>query len=143
VVQDIADVASFIRNPAGFWSSAEDGFGMLGLGGGGSNAVTAAARTEAACLALVTTPLHDDARRALASFSGSLLGVFSRDDELADGEHVAKLREDAPHGEFVIYGGVGHDFLDDYADPYDFSVARDAIDRIAGFYEKHLPPAPA
>jgi dienelactone hydrolase len=116
---------------------------VLGIGAGGNHAVRAAAASGAACLALVTTPLDDGARRDLAAYPGGLFGVFGREDELADADHVAQLRDDAPQGEFVIYGGVGHDFLDDYADPYDFSIARDAIDRIAAFFEKHLPPAPA
>lgn len=142
VRRDVTDIVSFIGNPAGFWSSAERGFGVLGLGAAGDAAVRAAVECGATCLGLVTTRLDDTAMTLLGSYAGSVLGLFGREDGVADADHVAALRDQAPHGEFVIYGGVGFDFLDDSGDPYDFGVARDAIDRLAGFYEKHLPPAP-
>jgi carboxymethylenebutenolidase len=141
--RDIADIVDFIENPAGFWSSGEHGFGLLGLGWGGDAVVETAVREGAVCVGLVTTSLDEASLDTLAGYTGGVLGVFGREDGDATPEAVAELRRRVPHGEFVIYGGVGTEFLDDYALSYDFEVARDAIDRLAGFFEKHLPQAPS
>ncbi len=143
VARDLGGIVAYVCNPAGFWSSAEAGFGVLGLGSGGSFAVTAAAASGAACVALVTTPLDDDTVVALGGFTGGVLGLFGRGDEVVGVDRVADYHEAAPHGEFVLYGDAGHELLDDYVDGYDVATAMDALDRLAVFYTKHLPPAPA
>jgi carboxymethylenebutenolidase len=140
--RDLNDFASFIANPAGFWSSAEHGFGVLGIGRGGRAAVRMAARTGAAALALVYAPI-DGEEETLASFAGGVLGIYGRSDDVVAADTVAAVRTSAPHAEVVVYGDVGHDFLDDYGDTYDREAASDAVERLSGFFEKVLPPAPA
>ncbi len=135
----IDDVVRVVTNQAGFWSSAERGFGLLGLGPGGRHAVLAAERGVGSALGLLGAALGviDD-----ASVTQPLLAVHGRDDERAPVDEVMAFRDRAPHGEFVLYEGVGRDFYDDYLDAYHPGAAADALERLVAFFEKELPPAP-
>lgn len=137
IARDIADVVGYIVNPAGFWSNAEDGFAVLGLGEGGPHAV-AAARADHAPLILAGAALD------LAELAGTavpVLGLYGREDELVTVDTVMQARGVIPQAEWVLYEGVGHHFMDDYLAGFDLEAYRDAVERIAGFCEKHLPPA--
>lgn len=140
--RNLSDIQAFIQNPSGFWSSAEHGFGVLGLGSGGPAAATAAAATGAAALGLVTTPL-DGLGGVLTGYDGGVLGIFGREDDRVDTDEVAALRESVPQAELVIYAGVGGDFLDDSLETYDGEAAADALERLAEMFAKHLPSPPA
>ncbi len=139
---DLADVVAFIQNPSGFWSSAEHGFGVLGLGDGGLPAARTAVGRGAAALGLVATPPRSVAK-SLAGYDGAVLGLLGRDDDRGDTDALSALRDSVPQAELVIYSGVGADFLDDYLPSYDFDVAGDALERLAELFAKHLPPPPA
>lgn len=136
VVRDIAGVVRYVQNPAGFWSSAEDGFAVLGMGSGGPPAVATAADFEAA-LILAASPLPID---GLLDITTPILGLFGRDDEMVPLDAVMATRGELPHSEWVLYDRMGHDFLDDYLDGFDLEVLQDAVERIVGFCEKHLGP---
>ena len=143
VDRDLADVVGFVANRAGLWSSAEDGLGVFGIGTGGRAAIRTSVASGAAALALAYAPLDETDQVALRAFAGGLLGLYGRGDEVVPVETVSAVRNAAPHAEMVIYAGVGHDFLDDYGDTYDLEAAADAVERLTGFFEKRLPPAPA
>lgn len=128
-------VIDFIQNPAGFWSNAEDGLAVLGIGGGGPFAVEAARASDAA-LILAGSPLTAD---RLARVTGPILGLYGRDDPLVPVDDIMAARARVPHAEWVLYENVGHDFLDDYLDDFDSEAHKDAVQRIAEFCEKHLP----
>lgn len=140
--RDLSDFVSFVSNPAGFWSSAEDGFGVFGIGSGGRAAVRLAGGSRAAALALAYAPIEGE-EEALSTFTGAVLGLYGRADEVVPADVVTVVRKAAPHAEVVVYADVGHDFLDDYGDTYDFEAATDAVERLASFFEKRLPPPPA
>lgn len=133
--RDLSDIADFIANRAGFWSNAEQGFGILGLGSGGVAAAEAALDSGAA-LVLVASSLPTE---TLAQISTPILGIFGKDDEVSSIDAVMEARSAAPHAEWVLYEGVGHDFLDDYLDGFDAEAHQNAVERIAAFCEKHLP----
>ncbi len=137
VRRDLGDVVDYIVNPAGFWSSAEDGFAVLGLGSGGGHAVAAAIEYDAA-LVLAAADLDVE---ALGAVTGPVLGVYGREDEKVSVDDVMEARSVAPHAEWVLYDRLGHQFLDDYAEGFDLEAYADAMERIAGFCEKHLPAA--
>ncbi len=134
---DIEIVASFVTNPAGFWSSAEYGFGVLGLGAGGPHALRAVRDGAGAAICLAYSPLAAGVPVAVP-----LLGIYGRDDDVVPVDDVLAYRAVAPHGEFVIYEGVGHDFLDDSADGYAPGAAADALERMTEFFLKELPEGP-
>ncbi len=143
----LSDVAGFITNPSGFWSNAASGFGLLGFGSGGLHAAHALVDGMGEALSLVGSPLVErDGEPGLAALAPAiarpLLALYGREDEGAPVEDVLALRAVAPHGEFVLYDGVGSDFFDDYSEGYDAAAAADAIERLAGFFEKQLPAAP-
>ncbi|MGH9168630.1 MAG: dienelactone hydrolase family protein [Acidimicrobiia bacterium] len=46
-----------------------------------------------------------------------------------------------PHGEWVLYEGVGHDFLNDTRPGYDEGAADDVYQRLVSFFKVHLPAA--
>ena len=133
----VADVVRYVRNPAGFWSNAERGLALLGVGDGGSLAIDAATVTDSA-LILVASLLPADRAAALTA---PFLGLVGRDGEVVSAEDISAARAAAPHGEWVIYDGVGQYFLDDHRDGFDLNAYEDAVERIAAFCEKHLPIA--
>lgn len=137
---DAIDVVDFVANPAGYWSSAEHGFGLLGIGGGGPVAVElAASRGDVDGLALLYGELDDETTESLAKVSAPILGLYGKSDEVVSGEQRLAARDRAPHAEWVEYEGPGHDFLDDHLDDYDDVAAADSIERLVTFFEKNLP----
>ena len=138
VRRDIDDLVRYIGNPAGFWSSAEHGFAVLGIGAGGATAARVAAGSGAALILVSSTADVG----ALADVAGPVLGIAGKDDEATPADAVAEARRAAPHAEWVLYEGIGSGFFDDARDGFDWNAFNDAIERIIGFCGKHLPPAP-
>ena len=142
-VRDLLAIASFIRNPAGFFSNAERGAGMFVIGTGAEAGITAAAQIGPAAMA-VAYPVgiagENMLQRLGAVGTTPLLGLVGRDDDRVTLDDVAAARRVAPQSEWVVYDATGHDFLDDGQPDYERGTAMDAISRIAGFFEKHLPP---
>lgn len=142
---DIDAIVDFISNPAGFWSSAERGFGIVGFGVGGGSATAAAVRNNAAALALVSAPLIDDVDGSggtIEEFVGlvcPLIGIYGKADDAVPIADIMEARAAAPQAEWVLYDDVGADFIDDYLPSFDLGAHRDAIERLHGFFEKHLP----
>ena len=64
------------------------------------------------------------------------LAIYGKDDELA--ENWVQAQDQAPQVEWVLYGNVGHDLLDESSDSFDAAVAEDAVDRILVFLERNL-----
>ena len=139
--RDLADIVSYITNPAGYWSSAERGFGILGIGGGGPVAIRAAVAYSAAALALCYSPLRPEDVAHLLRYRGAALGLYGRGDELVPPEQPSEARQRVSRLQLVLYGDARHDFLDDYGATYDGSVAGDAVERLTEFFAAHLPAA--
>ena len=127
----------FIINPAGLWSNAEHGFGLLAFGDGSLTAVEHAASSPlVASLALVDPVIGDRAVALLGDVDVPILGTSGR--EVLDGVELA--REAAPHAEWVVYDGVGAQFWNINADEYDVGAAEDTTDRVLEFLPGTLPP---
>jgi carboxymethylenebutenolidase len=154
---DLGAIVEFIQNPAGFWSNAEQGFGMLAFGEGARFAVPFAARHPGTPLALVSTRLRAPAPEvdrdgnplpvpvyplaSIGSVVGPVFGASGRDDTTVPVDDVMELRRLAPHAEWALYEGVGEHFTDDSTDGYDDEATRDVFERLVSFFEKHLPVA--
>ena len=140
-VADLELIASFVSNPAGHWSSAEHGLGVLGLGVGGRHAAAASGLGDVLALAYadIREPEGGSILDVVSHLAVPLLGLYGRADERVPVADVLALREAAPHAELVLYDNVGHDFLDDHRQGYDHEAASDAIERLASFFSKHLP----
>ena len=151
--RDLDAIAGYIANPAGFWSNAELGFGILAFGEGARFAVPFAGRRPGSPLALISPRLNlpedagDDETvspalaypiAVIGDVLGPIFGASGRDDPTVPVEDVMRLRRAAPHAEWVIYDGVGSHFSDDFAHVYDAEAHRDVLERIVAFFEKHL-----
>jgi dienelactone hydrolase len=136
-IADIDHVVSFVRNPGAKWSSAREAFGVLVVGAGSRFGSALAMFEHVGAIGLVGAhPVPE-----FASAGVPVLALSGKDDEFVPQEAVRMLRDAGPHIEVVLYGGVGAEFLDDDLDGYDYTTAKDAIERLAEFFVEHLPGA--
>jgi dienelactone hydrolase len=133
--RDLDDVVRYVTNRAGFWSSAESGLGIMGIGAGGTHALGAALATDAVLVLASSLPSVE----LLENVTAPMLGIAGKDDDTVAIDDVMAARAVVPHAEWVLYDGVGNDFLDDYRSGFDLEAMQDAVERIAEFCEKHLP----
>jgi hypothetical protein len=142
---DLDGIVGFITNPAGFWSSAERGFGIMGCGLGGVAATLAAIRHRAAALALVSAPLLDGTGSGVVDvfpdLTCPLLGLYGKAESAVSIADIMEARAAAPQAEWVLYDSAGDGFMDDYLAEFDLGAHQDAIDRLARFFEKQLTAA--
>ena len=137
VRRDLTDVIRYIENPAGFWSSAEAGYAIMGIGAGGFHAVAAASHTGASLVLIASSPPE-----YLSMVTAPILGIFAKEDATVPIDDVMAARAAVPHAEWVLYDGVDGDFLDDHLEGFDYDAYQDAVERIAAFCDKNLPQAP-
>ena len=123
-----------------------DRIGVLGLEVGGRLAIIQAAhRPWVASAAVVYAPLTgDEARRyqiadMLDHIGRPLLGLYAADDELIAAESVDEAQSRNASGNWLLYEGVGHGFLNESDDNYDQASAEDAIVRLVDFFKATLP----
>ena len=123
----------------------EDRVGLLGTDVGGRFALIAAAtRDWARSLAVCSTPLTGDEERKhqVADYLDHLpvpvLGLYAAEDDLIDATTVDEAQRRNDHGQWLLYEGVGHGFLDIDGEDFDQSAADDAMARIFAFFEASL-----
>ena len=137
---DLVEAFSNVEASGTEWSDA-DRIGILAFGAGATAAFEAAARIDTlAAMALLYAPVSAD---QLAGTEVSILGLYGAEDELVPAADVRAAREAAGRGEFAFYGGVGHDFVDETRDGYDYASAEDAYGRIIGFFDSKVTTTPA
>lgn len=129
------------------WANAGQG-GILGLDVGGRFAIIAAAhRPWVGAVGVAYTPLTGDEEREhpvagmLTHLGAPLLGVYGDEDELIATDTVDEAQRRNPTGQWLLYQGAGHGFLDEDADAYDEVAASDAGARLARFFLGRLPEA--
>lgn len=144
---DLDEVHEFVMSDDVPWK-AGDKVGLLGLDVGGRFALLKAARARwVAAVAVAYTPLAGDDTRdlqvadSLGNLTVPVLGLYGAEDELIDTGSVDEAQGRNQHGQWLLYDGVGHGFLDPTADGYDESAAEDAISRLIAFLTDTLPPA--
>ena len=128
--------------------NAEDRVGMLGTDVGGRFAIIkAATRDWIRSLALCYTPLTGDEEREhqVAGYLDHLpvpvLGLYGAEDDLIDTSTVDEAQSRNEHGQWLLYDGMGHGFLDIDGDGFDQSAADDAFARLLAFFRGSLEPA--
>ena len=130
------DVAWNLSDEVGVLSS--DVGGRFGL-------IKAATREWVRSLVLCYTPLTGDEEREhqVADYLDHLpvpvLGLYGVDDVLIDSSTVDEAQRRNDHGQWLLYEGVGHGFLDIDGERFDQSAADDAMARIVAFFEATLP----
>lgn len=146
-VTDLDEVHEFLVSDDVDWAHAE-AVGMLGIDVGGRFALTMAAhRPWVRSVAVAYTPLTGDEEREIqvANLLGHLgvpvLGLYGADDDLIDRDSVDEAQRRNDSGQWLLYEGAGHGFLDIGADTYEADAAADAESRLIQFFGETLPPA--
>lgn len=144
---DLDEVHEFLASDDVTWTSA-DAVGMLGLDVGGRFALAMAARRRwVRALAVCYTPLTGDEEREvtvadlLESLSIPVLGLYGAEDELIDPQTVDGAQRRNATGQWLLYEGAGHGFLNINGDNYHGDAAADAASRLVQFFTQALPPA--
>ena len=122
--------------------------GLLGTDIGGRFALMKAATKEwARCVGVVYTPLTGDESRDIqvADYLDHLpvpvIGIYAGNDDLIDTATIDEAQTRNDHGQWLLYEGVGHGFLDTSAEQFDQSAADDAFARLIAFFTATLEPA--
>lgn len=125
--------------------NAEDRVGVVGLDVGGRfGLIKSATRDWVRSLVLCYTPLTGDEEREhqvadyLAHLPIPVLGLFGGDDDLIAPETVDEAQRRNDHGQWLLYEGAGHGFLDIDAAGFDQAAADDAFARITSFFAATL-----
>ncbi|MFZ0014931.1 MAG: dienelactone hydrolase family protein [Acidimicrobiia bacterium] len=123
----------------------EDRVGMLATDVGGRfGLITAATRDWVQSLAICYTPLTGDEERKhqVADYLDHLpvpvLALYGADDEWIEGSTVDEAQRRNDHGQWLLYEGVGHGFIDIDGDGFDQSAADDAFARLVAFFKATL-----
>lgn len=144
---DLDELHEFIVSEDVTWNTSAD-VGVLGTDVGGRFAlIKAATRPWVRSVAIGYTPLTGDEEREVqvADYLGNLpvpvLALFGMDDDLIDTGSVDEAQRRNEHGQWLLYEGVGHGFLDVDSAGFDQSAADDAFARIVAFFKATLDPA--
>jgi dienelactone hydrolase len=134
-------MAQFVTNPAGDWSNAEYGFGVLAFEGGLPDAAAlAAVEGRVLAVASVAADLDESITDQLESADIAGLFIGSRGDETTDIEASLEQRDRLPQTTFVIYPKGDTGFWNDDADGFDVELFDDTLDRVISFMAGQLPP---
>lgn len=144
---DLDEVADFLASDDIDWTTAGS-VGMLGLDVGGRFAIAMAAhRSWVRALALCYTPLTGDEDREtpvadlLETLTVPVLGLYGADDDLISIETVDEAQRRNTTGQWLLYEGAKHGFLNIEGETFDNDAAADAAQRLVQFFIQTLPPA--
>lgn len=149
----LVDVGRYLAAGAHPWDTDEAGFGVIGIQEGAAAGVTVALEFGSPLVMMApnlrpsspdsdpevnSLPETSGVLHRLGEVTGSLLGMIGREDELSPLADVMEARDIAPHGQWVVYDGLGHDFLDDNEAGFDQPAFADAVSRTVEFFAKNL-----
>ncbi|MEX2280810.1 MAG: dienelactone hydrolase family protein [Acidimicrobiia bacterium] len=144
-LRTIDEAYDYLRSEDIDWAQTER-LGLIGLDiGGRFSLLSAAHRKWVGAAAAVSTPLTGDEDRQfqvadiLRHIAVPVLGLYGADDDLIDVETVDEAQTRNAAGQWLLYEGAGHAFLDEVGDDYHEASAEDAIARLVGFFTTHLP----
>lgn len=146
---DLDEVHEFLVSEDVDWAHA-DAVGLLGLDVSGRFALAAAAnRPWVRSTVVCYTPLTGDDERelqvadVLSHIAVPVLGLYGADDDLIDTETVDEAQRRNDSGQWLLYEGTGHGFLDIDTDTYSADASADALARLTAFFLQTLPQAEA
>lgn len=145
ILTDLDESHGFVQSDDVFWALPAR-IGLLGLDVGGRLAlILAATRPWVASVAVVSTPLtgDEDREHKVADFLDHLpvpvLGLYGATDDLISSQTVDEAQNRNEAGQWLLYDGAQHDFLDDDSEQYEAAAASDALTRITQFFQATLP----
>ena len=138
------ELHDFVISDDVVWNSSE-GIGLLGTDIGGRFALIAAAtRNWVRSVVAVSAPLTGDEGREhqVADYLDHLrvpvLGLYGAEDDLIDAATVDEAQRRNDHGQWLLYEGAGHGFLDIDDPQYVAGAAEDAWARVIAFFQATL-----
>lgn len=144
-LRDLDELYDFVLSDEVEWNSGE-GVGLFGTDVGGRIALIAAAtRGWVRSVAAVSAPLSGDEGREhqvaahLAHLSIPVLGLYGAEDDLIETATVDEAQRLNDHGQWLLYEGAGHAFLDIDDEQYSAGAAEDAWARVLAFFAATLP----
>lgn len=142
---DLDELHEFVTSQDVDWAQT-DGVGIFGADVGGRFALMAGSRREwVRSVAIAYTPLTGDEDREfqVASALGNLpipvIAFYGKNDELIDTGSVDEAQRRNDHGQWLLYSGLNHGFLDVEDPNFDQSGADDAVARLLVFFKATLP----
>lgn len=144
-LRTIDEIYDYLRSDDIDWAQTGR-LGLLGLDVGGRfSLIGAAHRSWVGAAAVVSTPLAGDEDRQfqvgeiLRHIAVPVLGLYGMDDELVDPESVDEAQTRNVTGQWLLYEGAGHAFLDEVGAEYHEASSEDALARLVDFFTTHLP----
>lgn len=144
---DLDELYEFISSQDVEWNVSKK-FGLLGIDTGGRFALAkAATRDWVASAAVVYSPLTGDEDRGfqvadyLDHLPVPILGLYGAEDDLIDPSSVDEAQRRNEHGQWLLYDGARHGFLNIEGERYDAAATEDAIARLVAFFIGSLAPA--
>lgn len=145
-IQDVTDAISWIvEDDAAFASPGPVAIFGVDVGGRLGLIYAAHHQDRVASLVVAYPPLAGDERRelsvgdAIGMLPMPVLGLFGAQDDLVPADGVDEAQRRNPHGQWLLYDGAAHDFLDAESDDYDAGAAGDAMQRIIKLLAATLP----
>ncbi len=146
-ITDLDELHEFLVSDDVDWAHA-GAVGLLGLDVGGRFAMAQAAnRSWARSLAVCYTPLTGDQERdihvadLLDHLAVPVMGIYAAEDTLIDTGTVDEAQHRNESGQWLLYEGAHHGFMNINRDEYDADAAADAESRLIQFFLQTLPPA--
>jgi carboxymethylenebutenolidase len=146
-ITDLDEVHEFLASDDVEWAH-PDALGLLGLDVGGRFALAlGAGRSWVRSIAVCYTPLTGDENREvqvadlLDHLPVAVLGIYGAEDELIDTATVDEAQRRNESGQWLLYEGAGHGFLNIEGDTWDADAAADAAVRLTQFFLQTLPAA--
>lgn len=144
---DIDELHEFIISDDVVWNISGD-VGLVGTEIGGRFAIIkAATRDWVKSIAVCYTPLtgDEDREHQVADYLDHLpvpvLGLYGTNDELVDTASVDEAQRRNHHGQWLLYDGAQHGFLDIDSVGFDQAASDDAFARMTAFFEATLAKA--
>lgn len=141
---DLDELHEFIVSDDVDWNVSGD-VGVFATDVGGRFGLMAAANREwVRSLVVAYTPLTGDEDRetqvadTLDHLPIPVLGLYGADDELIAVETVDEAQRRNDHGQWLLYEGAGHGFLDVDHEGFNQAAADDAFARTTAFFESTL-----
>jgi len=144
-MRTIDETFDYLRSDDIHWAQTAR-VGLLGLDVGGRfSLIDAAHRKWVGAAAVVSTPLTGDEDRQfqvaeiIRHIGIPVLGLYGADDVLVDRESVDEAQSRNVTGQWLLYEGAAHAFLDESDVEYHEASSEDALARLADFFTAHLP----
>lgn len=147
VMTDLDELHEFVVSSDVGWNLGNE-VGVLGTDVGGRFALIAASKrhwVKAAAIAYAPLTGDEDRDHQVADYLGHLpipvLGLYGGADDLIDPLSVDEAQRRNEHGQWLLYEGAAHGFLDVDDEGFDQGAADDAFARLIAFFGATMPSA--